>query len=85
MNLIETKNSNLSAYALCSQINMLDALNWVQKALSQVKIETISNCFRSSGYVQDQVVSSLNELELDEDYNLLAQLVGSLNVPEITV
>ena len=31
------------------------------------------------------MVSSLNEPELDEDHNLLAQLVASLNVPEVTV
>ncbi len=75
--------SNQSATEILKPINILNCFYWIKDASSEVKTETIKNCFIKSGFkLKTRGIEMIEENDLQEMDLLLEQILDSNNAEE---
>ena len=58
-----------SVTELCKEINVLDAVYWISESWKETRIETVSKCFKLSGFPISSEVNS--DSDVDDDITLI--------------
>jgi hypothetical protein len=71
---------------LIKKINVLDALYWIKDSWNLVSEETIRNCYRKAGFLQenqDSSITSSGSKDIFNDESELVCMLDMMGVPEI--
>jgi hypothetical protein len=64
-----------SVTELCKEINVLDAVHWISESRKETRIETLSKCFKLSGF---PISSEVNSADSDADDAICSILATKL-------
>jgi hypothetical protein len=68
-----------SVAELCKEINVLDALNWINESWKETRIEKVSKCFKSSGFPISSEVNSADSDSEDADDDIPLNQLAKIN------
>jgi hypothetical protein len=80
MAILDNINDSLHALDLVKKLIVLDAVKFIDKSWSMVKVETIQKCFSKCGFViNGEEAQELNEIVTQQEK--LATLVVGIGIP----
>ena len=81
--LAQIDGTDLTASSIVKTVNVLTAIRWIKKEWDEVKPQTIINCFRKTGALQQDQESEDPFADLEEDDTCLEELVHQFD-PDTT-